>query len=326
VTLGPVPVSGGRRSRALGWLAMAALVGAWVAIVLCTVVIATLAYRQHSPIIALLGLVAVNVLATVIQPPLSQLSAWGRRHRARDTGAGTGPADDPIVLYLRSFAVDDVTDRTGTTGWSIFRTDEEQVQRAFAPIGRMVATGKPGDRLPPAGASRIYMRHEDWQQQVRELIGRAELVLLAAGTGAGVLWEIDLLVAMFPAQRLVLLLPFDEDGYRRFHRAAASRFPQSLPERFAGVPGSPRSVKGAIYFDADWTPHLVPFDGDARDGLDLECLRTLGPVFRHCGHTQAEARFIRGRDLSVLNRWLFLAVVALTAMTALGVALISQSR
>jgi hypothetical protein len=82
------------------------------------------------------------------------------------------------VVYLRSFYVDQGFSRRPRPVGRPFsvRTEEEQLAKALREIGPVVAIGKPGERLPRLGANRIYVRDEDWQEQVLSWFARAALV------------------------------------------------------------------------------------------------------------------------------------------------------
>ncbi|MEJ8653583.1 hypothetical protein WKI65_37450 [Streptomyces sp. MS1.AVA.3] len=77
-----------------------------------------------------------------------------------------------------------------------------QFRRRF---GRVVAVGQPGERLPLPGADRFYLPLDDWQPVVSDLIGRARLVILIAGTGPGTLWELTEAARLLRPEQLLLL-------------------------------------------------------------------------------------------------------------------------
>ncbi|MGW0890760.1 hypothetical protein [Saccharopolyspora sp. NPDC002578] len=146
-----------------------------------------------------------------------------------------------------------------------FRTEEEQVARAVDRFGRMVALGDPADRMPRPGAERSYSSDESWQQEVLAALGRADLVLLTAGPGDNLAWEVDQVLHRNDPTRLVILISHRRHQYEEFADTLGSRFPAGLPR----LPKSKirnwifrgRFVHAAIWFDAAWNPHLEMLDG-----------------------------------------------------------------
>jgi len=193
-------------------------------------------------------------------------------------------ATPPFVLYLRSFTDDP---RLGSTrlharrlglydssefgSTQSVRTEEEQLRLATTPFGRMVAVGCPGERLPEIGARRLYLNHDDWQDSVRRLMveaGRTGLVLMGTGLSDSLGWEFGQAVRTVPPQRLVLVIALNPPQYEQFRRGVGRVFPRELPH-WPPQPTVPRyraMIRGAIYFDADWTPHFVHFDSPATPG------------------------------------------------------------
>ncbi|WUH92603.1 hypothetical protein OG900_22505 [Streptomyces sp. NBC_00433] len=192
----------------------------------------------------------------------------GRRHRAPLLGSLETLADgEEIVLFLRAF-VDDAGFASIPSGpakggpWAATsRTEEQQIARATAPFGRLVALGRPSDRLPQAGAARHYASDHDWQNQVLTAMDRAGLILLACGPGRSLRWEVEQVVARNQPERLVLIGVRDDRQYASFKAATLDLFPQPLPE----APADPERhgemsrtyTRSVIWFDADWTPHPV---------------------------------------------------------------------
>ncbi|HEX8866185.1 MAG TPA: hypothetical protein VF821_11065, partial [Lentzea sp.] len=130
------------------------------------------------------------------------------------------------------------------------RTEEEQIALALRPAGRLVAVGRPGEPLPEVGALRLYLRDDEWQAAVLDLMGRARLVVLAVGRGDGLLWELSRAVEVVAPHRLVLLV------------------------------GRPRPY--VVHFD-DWNPEVVvlPDRGAVarRNQLERDLATALEPVF-----------------------------------------------
>jgi len=83
----------------------------------------------------------------------------------------------PPVILLRSFSDDVIgVDRAPTVNTPLSSWDakaltlEEVIERALWRAGPVVAIGRPGEKLPPAGAAREYVLDGEWQARVGELI------------------------------------------------------------------------------------------------------------------------------------------------------------
>ncbi|MEU1502784.1 hypothetical protein [Streptomyces sp. NPDC005732] len=191
-----------------------------------------------------------------------------------------------IVVFLRSFVDDEglariprVREAEMHGPWAASTdTEEQQLAQAVAPFGPMVALGRPGDRLPQAGAERHYSSDLEWQRQVLSALGRASLVLLACGPGRSLRWEVEQVVSLNRPERFVLVVVRDAGQYESFRRAMQDVFPKGLPpsgsERkqrtgsLERVEGPDTYIRDAIWFDVDWTPHLTPL-GSLDPGVDV---------------------------------------------------------
>lgn len=222
----------------------------------------------------------------------------GRRHLTQVlTSPKLLPADERIVLFLRGFSDDKgfsrvnarrvrrVLSESPVTPADV-RTEEDQVARAVAPFGQMVALGNPKDKLPPPGVPRKYASDKDkeWQDEVLGALNRADLVVLAAGAGGGLDWEVDQVVHRNDPTRLLLVVSRDRRQYAQFRESFQDRFLQGLPDYPAGIRQRilrGRYVRAVIWFDSDWTPHLEMLDGRfALIGLARRTQRALRRVLR----------------------------------------------
>ena len=183
------------------------------------------------------------------------------------------PHGERVVLFLRSFSADSGFARTRASRvgrWMVWpppvtpvdlRTEEEQVARGVAPFGRMVALGKPSERLPRSGAERSYVPDEQWQSEVLAALKSADLALLTVGPGESLQWEVEQAVRRDEPARLVLAVPRDRRTYADFRESVGDVFPKGLPEE-PGVRGSRmRYVRAVVWFEEDWTPHLEMLTG-----------------------------------------------------------------
>jgi hypothetical protein len=192
-----------------------------------------------------------------------------RRHRARIIPSPRILGAGSYTLYLRPFdddrrrtAIHDIPLPGAVGGLSLVlsgRSAEEQIADVLRPVGPLIAVGAPGERLPHAGAVRMYLPKtpkEAWQEPVRQLMRRSRLTVLTLGTSEGTMWELAEALRLLPPQRLVLFLPsMDGDDYERIRAEIGSRLPPG-PPWLAHSHREP--VQGVIHFDADWTPTLTP--------------------------------------------------------------------
>jgi hypothetical protein len=219
------------------------------------------------------------------------LVGLGRRHLARVVSSVSGLDGTPFILYLRTFADDQrLTGREKPSAASGIQsvdalmtsrlTEEEQLVRVLGRFARVIAVGKPGERLPKLGARRLYLADDAWQETVGHLIRQARLVFILAGRGSSLMWELTEAVSAIPWERVVLLIPMEAKDYQQFrdkaHEALAARaelyhqesnrtwLPPVLPDfpnqKLTFVNGQQHfTIKGAIYFKAD-VPRFVLFE------------------------------------------------------------------
>jgi len=178
--------------------------------------------------------------------------------------AGTIIGDSkPDVLYLRTFLADPSTighvfsALLTPTLISGLATEEEQLRDVLQPFGDLVAIGQPGETLPKPGAARLYASGDEWKEVVTNQMHVARLVIIRAGRGEGLLWELkQALEIVNPKKLLILVLNMKKKHYERFREEANSIFQISLPEADA-VKRFGR-VAGFIRFSADWKPDFLP--------------------------------------------------------------------
>ncbi len=292
------PAAGGEQSLPIGrqletWGRFALVLGSAIfglVLLLAALLVVDFARGVRVGLDALVGSAVSYVVLSL--PPLGMMASgvWavsrGRRHLNRVLpDLHSVPADERIVLFLRDFADDRGFARAAAfrpLRWIAWpppvtslelRTEEEQVARGVAPFGRMVALGRPSDRLPRSGAERSYASQGDWQRQVIAGLGRASLVLLTVGSGEGLQWEAEQVVCRDDPARLVLVLTRDRKHYADFREAMGDVFPKGLPDAPRRSASQARYVHAVIWFDPDWTPHVEPLTGRY-------------PVFRSAARTE----------------------------------------
>ncbi|MFE6526869.1 hypothetical protein [Streptomyces sp. NPDC057794] len=223
----------------------------------------------------------------------ARLSRFGRRHTTRLIRDSSLLESRSYILYLRPFGLDDQLyavkpdpsrNPVRRLQTPLSRTYEEDLVLSLRfKLGRVVAVGKPGERLPRSGARRFYLPSGDWEPTVSALIDKARLVVLATGTTEGTLWELTEAVRLLPPERLLLIVFTDEADYDRFRQASAACFtaraaeskgaeadrlsgfrlpdypPLQHPEKLTRVVGT----QGFITFGPDWQPEFVRLDPTA---------------------------------------------------------------
>jgi hypothetical protein len=102
------------------------------------------------------------------------------------------------ILILRAFKSDGKL-RVGQISL------EEVVEKVACEYGPVVALGRPGESIPTAGASRLYVPQHDWQSIARALIDNARFVIITCLPGNGLRWELEQLCASGQLGKIVFV-------------------------------------------------------------------------------------------------------------------------
>jgi hypothetical protein len=180
---------------------------------------------------------------------------WRGREYAAKADAGRILTDSNAhVLYLRPFRTD-----TSTLGYLLLSfgtmfTEEEQLADVLRPFGNLVAIGRPGEGLPEPGAARIYASDEEWKEIVKRQMREARLVIIRAGVGENLLWELKQVVeTLNPEKVLILVMHMKSENYESFRTKVNAELGVSLPEM------AKRFWRGGfIAFDPDWKSSFLP--------------------------------------------------------------------
>jgi hypothetical protein len=145
---------------------------------------------------------------SVLTGPLTIMGLWcirlARQARLRSAEAAMSQDLRRPVLYLRPFRADALTSTLNDWRYPFVPWQRGYFERlrgglAFdtmlepavqATIGPFISLGKPGDKLVPFGASRLYEADDNWQEAVHDLIRRAAAILVVGIHSEGVLWEL----------------------------------------------------------------------------------------------------------------------------------------
>ena len=242
---------------------------------------------DESPIAAILG--AFTMVAGVL------VYFRGRQHYARIRAPRILEESKPDVVYLRAFRADIST--TQQALMQGFTTEEEQLADVLRPFGKLVAIGRPGESLPPPGAARMYASDTQWQNIVSARIAAAPLVVIRAGAGAGLLWELEHTVRNVNPKRVIIwILNLQKNEYAAFCDQVKTRLGITLPHispfglfaAILNIQNRPsRVTSGFIRFAHNWEPSFLPLP-TAWTQLGYNDLRkafsvALRPVFEEHG-------------------------------------------
>jgi hypothetical protein len=198
------------------------------------------------------------IVTTLVGLTGRRLAMTGRKQRAGI--AAHVRANDPRapVLYLRSFADDEVVAEANIVrGFIQLSTEEEQFAKVLNRIGPFLAIGDPRETLPDLGATRLYVSDHDWKRNVEELLAKARLVVLRLSATESLLWELQVAFARLEPSRLLLLVPLGSDRYESFRTLANLWLPKPLPNlpKQRTIIGSLQAI---VRFRDDWTPEFLP--------------------------------------------------------------------
>lgn len=118
--------------------------------------------------------------------------------------------DKPPVLLLRSFTDDVAGIPSNMLIQRLFRRRkrlEEMIGEQLTTAGPFVAIGKPGERLPQLGASRLYVGDSEWQAVVQSYIARSDLIIVIAGKTHWVQWELANVLRQGRIAGLLIVFP-----------------------------------------------------------------------------------------------------------------------
>lgn len=226
-----------------------------------------------------LGATTLGIVGSLLYKTGARRSAWSAEELLRLDGRQP-------VLYLRSFREDDVASQNlshafePTYHLDESNTEEDRLAAALAEIGPVIAIGEPGEELPRMGAARLYLENANWQERVKELIGRSRLTVIRVGASDNVWWEVQTAIEMIGPERLLFVLPYGEVEYSEFRQRLEKLIVSRLPAYPLSLASLAGSIRGFLYFDADWKPHiLIVKNGGVLKEWKKVFRMTLSPVF-----------------------------------------------
>lgn len=215
----------------------------------------------------------------------SQVCAFGvvalqHARRQRAVSAERRLAEDarPPILYIRPFLTDgnDELEAHEPPLWLLFvlpvvwlilywtrrKTYEERLAATLNCFGPCITVGRPHEKLPELGFSRLYTDDANWQQVVSAMLARAQLVLVRAEhITASIRWELSAFVASASPRQMILFFPYEVDAYDGDAERAYSSFCHDVRDIFPV--GLPAWRHGALFitFEGNWSPTLVTRSG-----------------------------------------------------------------
>src|SRR5262249_39194073 len=125
-----------------------------------------------------------------------------------------------------------------------------------------------GERLPLPGAARMYASDAEWKDVVLDRMRVASLVVIRAGTGPGLLWELgQAFTTLSPERVLILVANMTTAEYRAFADRMRVAFRVALPA--VGACSLLRTVidywenpskvtPGFVRFSDGWSAEFLP--------------------------------------------------------------------
>jgi hypothetical protein len=169
------------------------------------------------------------------------LQSFGRRMAVKSAKELQEEDPRPPILLLRSFEDD------GNWGFDVKPshsplvpyssleqvTFEQVIKEEFAKVGPLVAIGRPGESLPPLGAARTWVNHDEWQPRVTEYLRSCGLVVMMVGKikgEDGLAWELKHVLDMVTPEKIILVVPPIVESevcsrWAAFHERAGGRLP-----------------------------------------------------------------------------------------------------
>jgi tetratricopeptide (TPR) repeat protein len=221
-----------------------------------------------------------------------ELIRRGRTWVAGDGGFGA-EADRSSVLFLRSFA-DDTTRLLSAVAISgpahpLVAGGQERLEELVATTvqahsGRLVAIGRPGERLPELGSARTYYPDEQWQDAVRATAARCRAIVLVAGRTEGLGWELQHLRDWGLLSKTLVLLPPEPDDAQARRRLThvldhvGGNVPDEwLPVLWVGLTFPQTGTRIVVSDGRDWasfTTAITAYLSDLEGKVDVSRSRT----------------------------------------------------
>jgi len=164
------------------------------------------------------------------------------------------------IIYLRPFKKDSSIFRQSLAAgflppWFLSRflvSIEEGLARALQPLGSLVAIGKPGKKLPGAGASKLYVG-DDWKIKVTKLLQKGKFIIIHPGRSEGIMWEVGKAVEVVDPKKFIIYLGSvsSKRKYNSFARMMKNHTNILIPP-YSNKKGKFQGSLGFLGFDENW--------------------------------------------------------------------------
>ncbi|MFC7290985.1 hypothetical protein [Hirschia litorea] len=115
-------------------------------------------------------------------------------------------ADQPKMMSFRPDGIGGATQFILTNDRVEF---EEEVEKALRPLGKLIALGKPLEHM---GAGRVRVADEVWQDAIKLLIDKAEMIVLLPSPRPGTSWEVEHLLTSGALEKTIVVDPPNDRG------------------------------------------------------------------------------------------------------------------
>jgi hypothetical protein len=169
------------------------------------------------------------------------------------------------ILYLRAFYEEF---EPKVIYYDKARTDEA-LAKVLKNIGPLVAVGKPGDKIHPLGAIRVYFNENDWQENIKNLMSISKLVVIQAGHSPSLEWEIATAIKCLKPQQLLFTFLSWQQLEKASRQSEFKKFAIQL--KLISNFDLPQLIDAAyfLYFDREWNPHFASLSGWKRYFFNL---------------------------------------------------------
>jgi hypothetical protein len=201
---------------------------------------------------------------------------------------------------------------------------EQDFRNSLASLGDVIAFGRPGERLQPVGASRLYVK-DGWQQEMIRYMARARLVIVRPGSSPSIRWEVSQALTTVPPERILFYLRFrgwgkrKERDYEAFRSCVRAHLGATLPERLGNARylvfdtwGRPRFIREANR-PSELVQQLFSRSGDAATDRLRPVLQALGLALPRKANNLVQ---------NVLHVFLWVWAVVCITLTGMALALL----
>jgi hypothetical protein len=140
-----------------------------------------------------------------------------------------------------------------------FSDEQLTIARIFRQMGPYIGIARPGETTSwsDVGSWKLRVQAEHWKEVVSDLIQRARVIIIEAGSSKGLLWELTQVTQKARPRTVLLILPRGASEYNKFREYTASIFPVPLPNA--------RPSSRFVMFDDWWNPYPLKATSNPQD-------------------------------------------------------------